>query len=113
MWCISKLLGTAALAGVFLLAPAPATAGADGRDANAVRRAEETVQRLRAELARVNAEVAAIKRGERSIRNDYRLRERMADAEIERLAKTAAPEGEKGGSVRRSRRRLRGKSRAS
>ena len=38
--------------------------------------------------------------------------ERLADVEIKRLAETAAPGGEKGGSVRRSRRRLRGKSRA-
>jgi hypothetical protein len=39
--------------------------------------------------------------------------ERLAEAEIETLAETTAPPGEKGGSVRRSRRRLRGKSRAS
>jgi hypothetical protein len=37
--------------------------------------------------------------------------ERLADAEIKRLTEAAAPEGEKGGSVRRSKRRLRGKSR--
>jgi hypothetical protein len=75
------MLGLAALAGVFQLAPARAAAEPDGRDASAVRRAEEAVERLRAELARVNAEVAELKRGDRSIRNDYRLRGRMADAE--------------------------------
>jgi hypothetical protein len=37
--------------------------------------------------------------------------ERLADAEVTRLAETAAPGGEKGGSGRRSRRRLRRKSR--
>jgi hypothetical protein len=39
--------------------------------------------------------------------------ERLADAEIAALAEPAAPPGEKGGSVRRSRRRLRKKSRPS
>jgi hypothetical protein len=39
--------------------------------------------------------------------------ERLADAEIAHLTEPAAPEGEKGGSVRRSRRKLRGKSRTS
>lgn len=37
--------------------------------------------------------------------------ERLADAEVAHLAAAPAPEGEKGGSVRRSKRRLRGKSR--
>src|SRR5450759_835336 len=39
--------------------------------------------------------------------------ERFAEAEIESLAESSAHPGEKGGSVRRSRRRLRGKSRTS
>lgn len=39
--------------------------------------------------------------------------ERLADAEIAHLTETAAPEGEKRGSVRRSRRKLRRKSRPS
>lgn len=81
MWCVPKLLGLTALAGAFLLAPALALAAPGARDATAGRRAEENVERLRAELARVNAEVAELKRGDRSLRNDYHLRERMADAE--------------------------------
>jgi hypothetical protein len=90
MWSFPKLLGLAALTGGVLLAPLSATAETDGRDASAVRPAEQTVERLRAELARVNAEVAALKRGDRSIRNDYRLRERMADAEALAQKLTAA-----------------------
>ena len=81
MWFISKWLVLAALAAGLSLVPREAFAENDGRDVVAVRRAEETVERLRAELARANVEVAALKRAERSIRNDYRLRERMADAE--------------------------------
>jgi hypothetical protein len=39
--------------------------------------------------------------------------ERLADAELDTVTAASAPPGEKGGSVRRSRRRLRGKSRTS
>jgi hypothetical protein len=42
---------------------------------------EDDFLRLRAELDRANAAVAELKRAGRSVRNDYRLRERMADAE--------------------------------
>ena len=92
MWMrsISKLLGLAALAGGVLLAPQAATAETDGREASAARPAEQTVERLRAELGRVNGEVAALKRADRSLRNDYRLRERMADAEALAQKLTAA-----------------------
>jgi len=38
-------------------------------------------QRLRTELDRVNAEIDGIKRGQRGVRDDYRLRTRLADAE--------------------------------
>ncbi|HET6280975.1 MAG TPA: hypothetical protein VFH73_08415 [Polyangia bacterium] len=38
-------------------------------------------QRLRTELDRVNAEIDTIKRGQRGVRDDYRLRTRLADAE--------------------------------
>jgi hypothetical protein len=80
MRSISSALSLAVLVAGLALAAGPARAEGDQRPAVA-RRAAETVQRLRSDLARVNAEVAALKRGERSVRNDYRLRERMADAE--------------------------------
>lgn len=89
MSLVRQLLGAAALVAALLCAPA-ATAASEGRDPAAVRRAEQTVERLRAELARVNAEVAALKRGPRTLRNDYRLRERMADAEALAQKLTAA-----------------------
>jgi hypothetical protein len=38
-------------------------------------------QRVRGELERVNAEIDALKRSGRGLRDDYRLRERLADAE--------------------------------
>ncbi|MBC8133818.1 MAG: hypothetical protein H7X95_12610 [Deltaproteobacteria bacterium] len=38
-------------------------------------------QRLRVELDRVNGEIDALKRDSRGVRDDYRLRNRMADAE--------------------------------
>lgn len=90
MACVSKWFGLTALAGVLLWAPAAALAAPDGRSSATVRRADETVERLRAELARVNAEVARLKRSDRSIRRDYRLRERMADAEALAQKLTAA-----------------------
>ena len=84
-----QLLGAAALVAALLCASV-ATAAPEGRDPAAVQRAEQTVERLRAELARVNAEVATLKRGNRTLRNDYRLRERMADAEALAQRLTAA-----------------------
>jgi hypothetical protein len=68
---------------MILLAPSSAhaqSAGA-GADATILRRAQDDFARLSAELDRVNAEVAVLKRAGRSVRNDYRLGERMADAE--------------------------------
>jgi hypothetical protein len=81
MRSILQLLRFLVLAVAFASAAPAALAAAGGRDASSVRRAEETVEQLRADLARVNAEVARLKGGDRSLRNDYRLRERMADAE--------------------------------
>jgi hypothetical protein len=46
-----------------------------------VPRLEAECARLRAELDRTNAEIASLKRGDRGLRDDYRLRQRMADAE--------------------------------
>jgi hypothetical protein len=37
--------------------------------------------RLRAELEKANAEISSLKRGDRGVRDDYRLRRRLADAE--------------------------------
>jgi hypothetical protein len=82
MKCRSTLpLGALVLALVLLPTVRTLAAEPQGRNAAVLHRAQETFERLRAELARVNAEVADLKRSERSVRNDYRLRERMADAE--------------------------------
>jgi hypothetical protein len=75
---------------VLCLAPSSARGERAGRDAAAIGRAQATVERLRAELARVNAEVATLKHRARTVRNDYRLRERMADAEALAQKLTAA-----------------------
>jgi hypothetical protein len=66
---------------MILLAPSSAHAQSAGADATILRRAQDDFARLSAELDRVNAEVAVLKRADRSVRNDYRLGERMADAE--------------------------------
>jgi hypothetical protein len=49
--------------------------------ASSIAHLEAECARLRVELARVNREVAALKRGDRGVRGDYQLRQRMADAE--------------------------------
>ena len=54
---------------------------AQTRDPLALRKAQDDFARLQEELARVNAEIAELKRADRSVRGDYRLRSRMADAE--------------------------------
>jgi hypothetical protein len=54
---------------------------AQTEDAVALRRTLAEFTRLRADLDRVNAEVASLKRADRSLRDDYQLRDRMADAE--------------------------------
>src|SRR6478609_5158846 len=63
---------------VTLAAPtfAPSPARAQSADALQAQRA-----RLRAELDKVNAEIDALKRAGRDVRDDYRLRARLADAE--------------------------------
>lgn len=66
---------------MILFAPSRAGAQTTGSDAAILRRAQDDFARLSAELDRVNAEVAVLKRAGRSVRNDYRLGERMADAE--------------------------------
>jgi hypothetical protein len=56
--------------------PAAASADAAGRAALGAER-----QRVRADLERTNAEIDALKRSGRSLRDDYRLRALLADAE--------------------------------
>jgi len=73
------LLGGLLSAGL-VLAPA-ARAAPPAAQAGEVSRLEAECARLRTELQRANADVAALKRGDRGVRNDYRLRQRMADAE--------------------------------
>jgi hypothetical protein len=77
----SIALGAAAIAATLCFAASPARAQKPGPANAALRRAEDEVARLRVELSRVNADVADLKHADRSVRNDYRLRERMADAE--------------------------------
>ena len=69
------LAGLLSAGPVALAAPAaPAAAAAE------VNRLEAECARLRSELARANADVAALKK-DRGVRSDYKLRQRMADAE--------------------------------
>ena len=79
MRCIPKFLGAAMVA--LLIAAAPGRATAQGSDSAALRRTITEFARLRADLDKINAEVADLKRSDRSVRNDYRLRDRLADAE--------------------------------
>ena len=64
-----------------LLAAAPGRSAAQGGDSAALRRTLTEFVRLRADLEKINAEVADLKRAVRSVRGDYRLRDRLADAE--------------------------------
>lgn len=52
-------------------------------------------QRLRADLDRVNAEIAGLKGGGRSVRNDYLLRDKLAEAEALARKLTEAEKGER------------------
>ena len=84
--------------------PQPAAGGASATSSAAALTAER--QKLRGELDRMNAEINALKRDNRGLREDYRLRARMADAEslaqrltdldvrIERLNPGAARRGD-------------------
>jgi hypothetical protein len=74
------LLGGLFVAVLSSASPARA-AGPSAPDAAEVIRLESECARLRTELARANADVAALKRADRGVRNDYRLRQRLADAE--------------------------------
>jgi hypothetical protein len=79
MLYVLKSLGVAVLA--MLLATWPGQALAQGSDSPTLSRAISEFARMRADLDRVNAEVAELKRADRTVRSDYRLRDRMAEAE--------------------------------
>jgi hypothetical protein len=79
MRSIPTVLGAAALAGLLLFAPGQARS--QTKEPLTLRKAQDDFARLQEELARVNAEIAELKRADRSVRGDYRLRDRMADAE--------------------------------
>jgi hypothetical protein len=81
MPCIPTFLCATILAAMLAFAPGRAVAQTDGKDSSAMSRTLAEFTRLRSDLDRVNAEVAALKGDDRSARNDYRLRDRMADAE--------------------------------
>jgi hypothetical protein len=71
--CLATLAGFVTLAaGTFASAPARAQSADTLQSERA---------RLRAQLDKVNAEVDALKRASRGVRDDYRLRARLADAE--------------------------------
>jgi hypothetical protein len=71
------LLALALLGGSVLVVP-PAAQAFQNRGEPAL--AAECA-RLRVELEKANAEISALKRGDRGVRDDYRLRRRLADAE--------------------------------
>jgi hypothetical protein len=83
---LTRLAQTAALLVAGLAAPSatlaarPAHAVAENDSATRAALVAER-QRVRAELERANAEIDALKRSGRGLREDYRLRERLADAE--------------------------------
>jgi hypothetical protein len=76
-WTLLLCLAALPLARPAAAAPPPSAPPASSD----VPRLEAECARLRAELDRTNAEIVALKRGNRGLRDDYRLRQRMADAE--------------------------------
>jgi hypothetical protein len=75
------LIGAMALVGAVWSAPGRAVAQAKAKDPVALRKAQDEAAKLQEQLSRTNAEIAQLKRSDRSVRDDYRLRDRMADAE--------------------------------
>jgi prefoldin subunit 5 len=76
---LGTTLGVFFFSGILALTPASVFAQ-DSGSASTQRLASE-YQRLRADLDRLNAEVAALKSRGRSVRTDYLLRDKMAEAE--------------------------------
>lgn len=87
-----RMLGTTL--GVFffsgILALTLASVFAQDSDSASTQRLASEYQRLRAELDRLNADVAALKSRGRSVRTDYLLRDKMAEAEALARKVTAA-----------------------
>ena len=85
---LGTTLGVLFFSGILLLAPSSVLA--QGSEPGSTQRLAAEYQRLRADLDRLNAEVAALKRGGRSVRTDYLLRDKMAEAESLARKVTAA-----------------------
>jgi hypothetical protein len=81
-------LGAILFSGMLLLTPS--SVHAQGSGPASTQRLASEYQKLRADLDRVNAEVATLKRAERGVRNDYLLRDKMAEAEALARKVTAA-----------------------
>ena len=79
MCTLGTTLGVLFFSGILLLAPSPVLA--QGSDLTSTQPLESEYQRLRIDLDRVNAEVAALRGGERTVRKDYFLRDKLAEAE--------------------------------
>jgi hypothetical protein len=101
-------LGVLFFSGILLLAPSPVLA--QGSDLASTQRLESEYQQLRVDLDRVNAEVASLRSGGRSVRKDYLLRDKLAEAEALarkvttaearlRAARGPLPTGSMGGTV--------------
>jgi prefoldin subunit 5 len=87
-----RMLGTTL--GVFffsgIIPLAPVSVFAQGSGSTSTQTLTSEYQRLRADLDRLNAEVAALKSRGRSVRTDYLLRDKMAEAEAVARRVTAA-----------------------
>jgi hypothetical protein len=81
MRSVLAFIGAVALVGAVWSAPGRAIAQAKTKDPQALRKAQDELAKLQEQLSRTNAEIAQLKRSDRSVRDDYRLRDRMADAE--------------------------------
>jgi len=88
MRTLGTTLGVFFLSGTFLLGPASALA--QRSEPASIQSLASEYQRLRADLDRLNADVAALKNRGRSVRTDYLLRDKMAEAEALARRVTAA-----------------------
>ena len=88
MRMLGTTLGVFFFSGIIPLAPVSVFAQGSGSASTQTLTSE--YQRLRADLDRLNAEVAALKSRGRSVRTDYLLRDKMAEAEAVARRVTAA-----------------------